>query len=375
LTQGQSQKVNLLVIQKQIVADTTAMAAAAPADKFKEMATRQGDAAEFGRMYQEALSGGDSQAAANEMHAAITEMELAGGQLEKQQRGAALPHEESALAHLYQVVKLMPELGNMPTTQPPTAQKPPSPKVQVVLEAIKQKKKEQPDTKELQDALDQAKDLARAQSGLNNEMRNANESNGKDQGQQMAKNDAQSKSQSQGQAQGQGQGQGQGVGKGQAPQPGQAPGQGQKPDQDQEANQDQQKQNQDASEKDSPATAQDSPQQIAQKEDQLSQAAADLAQRLQRAAGNDKRLGHNLGNGGNRAAGQMAAAGKAMKQGRAQAAGEYGFQGELALRDVIDQLQRELKKQPEPTDIAHEDAPKEYDGLISEYLKKLSHAE
>jgi hypothetical protein len=400
LTQGQSQKVNLLVIQKQIVADTTAMAPAAPADKFKEMSTRQSDAAEFGRMYQEALSAGDTQAAANEMHAALTEMELAGGQLEKQQRATALPHEESALAHLYQVVKLMPELDNMPTTPPPTAQKPPSPKVQVVLEAIKQKKKEQPDNKELKDALDQAKDLARAQSGLNTEMRHPSESHdrGQDQGQQMAKNDAQGQSQSQsqaqsqaegqgqgqGQGQGEGQGQGKGKGKGQSPQQGQPQGQDQKQAQnqdkktDQDQNKDQEqdpKQNQDGSDKDSPAAAQDSPQQIAQKEEQLSQAAAELAQRLQRAAGSDKRLGHNLGNGANRAAAQMAAAGKAMTQGRADAAGEYGFQGELALRNVIDQLERAVKNQPEPTDIAHEDAPKEYDGLISEYLKKLSHAD
>src|SRR5581483_11491206 len=198
ITQGQNQKVNLLVIQKQIVADTTALAANAPADKFKEMSVRQADAAEFGRMYQEALSGGDAQAASNEMHAALTEMELAGGQLEKQERAGALPHEESALAHLYQVVKSMPELGNLPTTPPTASQKPPSsPKVQVVLEAIKQKKKEQPDNKELQDALDQAKDLARAQSGLNTDIRHAAESNsrGQEEGQQMAKNEAQGQSQ------------------------------------------------------------------------------------------------------------------------------------------------------------------------------------
>jgi hypothetical protein len=42
---------------------------------------------------------------------------------------------------------------------------------------------------------------------------------------------------------------------------------------------------------------------------------------------------------------------------------------------VVDQLERMLKNQPAPTDIAHEDSPKEYDTLISEYLKRLSHAE
>jgi hypothetical protein len=71
----------------------------------------------------------------------------------------------------------------------------------------------------------------------------------------------------------------------------------------------------------------------------------------------------------------MAAAGKAMTAGKFGAAGEHGFQGELALRNLVDQLDRLLKNQPEPTDIAHEDSPKEYETLISDYLKRLSHAE
>ena len=352
LAQGQSQKVNLLVIQKQIVADTTAMDSAAPADKFKEMAARQTDAAEFGRMYQDALAGAGD--ALNEMHSAITEMELASGQLEKQQRSEALPHEESALAHLYQVVKLMPDLGNLPVAPPPTAQKPPNPKVQVVLDAIKQKKKEQPDNKEIQDALQQAKDLARAQAGLNTAMRDAGDADGKGEGKKP-------RAKGQGQGQGQGEGQGQGQGEGQ-------------PKGDQVADK---KDNQDPKEPgtDSQPPKDESPTEIAQKEDQLSKEAAALADRLKRLGNQDKRVGHNVGNAATRAAMKMAAAGKAMAQGTAAAAGEHGFQGEIAMRNVVDQLERLLKNQPDPTDIAHEDAPKEYDTLISEYLKKLSHAD
>jgi hypothetical protein len=346
LCQGQGQKVNLLVIQKQIIADTTALAAEAPADKFKEMAVRQRDAAEFGRMYLDAISGGGAEAAVTEMHAAVTDMELAGNQLEKQQRSDAIPHEENALAHLYQVVKLMPELENMPTTQMADQKPPSSPKVQVVLQAIKQKKKENPDNKEIEDALNQAKDLARAQAGLNQAMRHPGMSGGKNSGQQ-ASNQGDSKSTSQPTpAQGQGSGQG-------------------------ENNQ----QAQNDSNSDAQPQDKGSPGQIADKENQLSKEAAALAERLQRLAGNDKRLGHNVGNGAGRAAAKMAAAGKAMNAGNFGAAGEHGFQGELALRNVIDQLDRLLKNQPEPTDIAHEDSPKEYETLISEYLKRLSHAE
>ena len=367
VAQGQGQKVNLLVIQKQIIADTTAMAGSAPADKFKEMATRQADAAEFGRMYLDAISVGGAEAVVNEMHAAIADMELAHKQLDNQNRAEAIPPEESALAHLYQVVKLMPELQNMPTT-PMTNQPPPSPKVQVVLDAIKQKKKEQPDNQQVEEALKQAQDLARAQAGLNKAMSQSTNAPGQGrQSQDQASgkspdqtnpNQAQAQASGKGQGQGQGQGEGQGQGQGE----GQNKGQGQNP-QENKATADNQGQ-------DKP-----SPEQIAQQEQQLSKEAAALAERLQRLAGNDKRLGHNLGNGANRAAAKMAAAGQAVKQGNFGAGGEHGFQGELALRNVVDQLERVLKNQPEPTDIAHEDAPKEYDTLISEYLKRLSHAE
>lgn len=351
LCQGQGQKVNLLVIQKQIIADTTAMTADAQSDKFKEMAVRQRDAAEFGRMYLDAISAGGAEAAVNEMHAALNDMELAGNQLDKQQRSEALPREESALAHLYQVVKLMPELENMPT-KPTADQKPPSPKVQVVLQAIKQKKKENPDNKEIEDALKQAQDLARAQAGLNSAMRHPGLSGGKGQGQQ-ASNQGDSKSPgqpapSQAKASGQGKGSGQGENNADTPNDSGDDAQAQQPG---------------------------SPAQIADKEDQLSKEAMALAEKLQRIAGKDKRVGHNLGTGANRAAAKMAAAGQAVNQGAFGAAGEHGFQGELALRNVADQLERLIKNQPEATDIAHEDSPKEYETLISEYLKRLSHAD
>jgi hypothetical protein len=382
VAQTPGQKVNLLVIQKQIIADTTAMASDSPANKFKEMGVRQTDAAEFGRMYQEALSGAGD--ALNEMHSAVTEMELASAQLEKQQRSEAIPHEESALAHLYQVVKLMPELGDLPVA-PPTAQKPPpNPKVQVVLDAIKQKKKEQPDNKELQDALEQARDLARAQSGLNNAMSNATDSKrdgqspGEDQkmaSQNQSPGKGQAAGQGEGEGQGEGQGQGQGEGKGKGK--GQGKGEGEGQEQAQQAGQGKDEGQKPESPDTQPPSAApaESPAQIAEKEDQLSKEAATLAERLQRIGGKDKRLGHNAGNAANRAAEKMAAAGKAMTQGRGTAAGEHGFQGELAMRNVVDQLERVVKNKPDPTDIAHEDAPKEYDTLISEYLKKLSHAE
>ena len=45
----------------------------------------------------------------------------------------------------------------------------------------------------------------------------------------------------------------------------------------------------------------------------------------------------------------------------------------MNLDNVIAALERLLKDQPNLTDVAAEDFPKEYEALISEYLRKLSH--
>ena len=71
----------------------------------------------------------------------------------------------------------------------------------------------------------------------------------------------------------------------------------------------------------------------------------------------------------------MEAAAQAMKEGNFGSAGIHGMQSERALNQVIAQLERLLKDEPEMTDVASEEAPKEYEALISEYLKKLSYAE
>ena len=135
----------------------------------------------------------------------------------------------------------------------------------------------------------------------------------------------------------------------------------------------------DSNESQSPGTPKagsgQSPQEMAESEMRLSEQASHLAEMLRRLAGHNSRLGHNARNNASRAASSMAQAGKAMGQGNSGQAAEQGFEGEVALRGVISQLERFLKNQPDPSDIAHEDYPKAYEALISEYLKKLSHSE
>ena len=335
LSQGQGQKVNLLVVQKQIIADSTALAPQAKPEEFDALAVRQKDAAEFAQMYLDALAGGGApEAAAQEMRGALDDMKKATGHLQARSRSAALPPEESALAHLYQVLKLLPELENLPTAPKMADQKPPaSPKLKVVLEAIKQRKKDEANKQEVQEALNRAEDLVRAQSALNSAMRHPgnNPSNG------------------------------------QAPTGAPSPGKSEpeKPADETDP------------QKPDAADANSSPKapQMAEEEKRLSEEATRLAEMLGRVAGKNSRLGHQAGNNASRAASKMAAAGQAMGQGNVGLAGEQGAEGEVALRGVIAQLERFLKNQPESSDVANEEFPKAYGELISEYLKKLSHAE
>ncbi|HTG44671.1 MAG TPA: hypothetical protein VK633_09080, partial [Verrucomicrobiae bacterium] len=179
-SQGKGQKVNLLVIQKQIIADTTSLAEKVAAGQFDELAQRQKDAVEFGRMYVTGLSAsGKGGEALVEMQAAVSEMERAQTALEKQLRAGALSPEESALAHLYQVLKLMPELKDLPTAPPkkqPKEKQPPT--LNVVLDAIKKKKKEEPDKKEIAEALEEAERLRDEQSALSIGSQNSGEGSG-----------------------------------------------------------------------------------------------------------------------------------------------------------------------------------------------------
>ena len=124
-----------------------------------------------------------------------------------------------------------------------------------------------------------------------------------------------------------------------------------------------------------PNDPQTEPTEIAQQEQQLSKEATELAAKLARLAGHDKRVGQEAGQNAKLAGQKIANATKEIKQGNFGSAGVSGYQGEVALREVVSHLEKIVKQPPEMSDVATEDAPKEYEPLISEYFKKLSHAE
>ncbi len=397
---------NLLVIQKQIIADTTALPPKPAPEKFDGLAYRQQEAAELAETYRDSLRTLAAPGEAGQLiEDAIKEMKSAGGSLAGRKREAALPSEEKALADLYQIMKLLPQLGNLPT-EPPTAleQARQSPMLNVVLESIKKQKKEPPSNVELAQALEEAKQLSRSQAEMlpgldptgqqaengsqgSEGAKTGGEAGEKNEGQ---KADAQAKTpeNKQGESgeaganqgdkgaqaddkQGEGKdGQGkagtkQGEGKKgqQANKPGAKPGEG--------------KAGQGANPEAKPGDQKEdlNMEKMAELESELSKEAAALAEKLEKLANKDMRLGHNAARKAAQAAGQMGAAAQSLRQGNVGAAGTEGGQSLSNLDKVIAALERLLKGQPNLADVAAEDFPKGYESLISEYLRKLSHAE
>jgi hypothetical protein len=435
------EKVNLLVIQKQIIADTVALAPNPEAAKLEDLAKRQKDAVDFAKIYQKAISGlATNSEVTQEISAAVMDMERAQASLEQQLAKAALPSEESALARLYKIVGMMPELQDMPTVPPPPPQeekeeeeKPPI--LNVVLEEIKKQKEEEPDNQELAAALEEAKRLQEEQASLTLGIqptegegkppkgggaggerdidRSGKKNNpGAAEEKKMAAADPKAQAQKEakkakkGQAakakakKGEGKGDQAGEGKSGKNQAAKKPGEkakagakagekasdqaGSKPGEkagDKAAEKEQgeggeknpedpakaeQKENEDA-------TNEQPPDEIAQKEQELSKEAKALAEKLERMAGKDSRLGHGIAKKVNEAGSKMGEAASAMSRGETEAAGVHGAQASASLHSAVAMLENALLGRSERVDVSKEEAPKQYETLISEYFRALSY--
>lgn len=480
-SQGQSPKVNLLVIQKQIIADTKALASNSSPEKFKELAEREKTAREFAEMYQQAMDQmGAPEEARQEMNQTLAEMTKATEALEKPDRNAALPAEENALAHMYQLLKQMPQLQNLPTQ--PQQQQQQNPMLNVVMEAIKKKQAQPPDNQELADLTEQIEQLAQSQAAVNQALQQMVENRNQDTG-EARPNGEQSPGQQTGQPQengqpsqsgqpaqanqpgqqnqaaqagqtgqpsqsgqqqpaqppgaasqksntqksgkngqqgeqgqagqepqsGKGKGgeqaQGQKSGKGEANGKGEKGGQGQQSKKGDKGQKGQGKgqgeqaggqgkggEPQPNGEKQPGTGANGEPQQpgtpgqqgqqnvpsleeLAKQEEQLSQEGAELAQKLDKLAGKDKRLGHNVSKVMSKAVGQMSASAKSLKGGLPGKGFSQAQEGGYGLNTVTAMLQKLLELEQQLTDTSAEDFPKEYEAAIQEYLKRLSHQE
>jgi hypothetical protein len=361
------------VIQKQIIADTEALAKNAKPEKFKEIAAREKEAIEFGNLYRENLEGASSEAA-ELMNSALEDMQRAAAALERGDRAQALPPEESALARFYQIIKLMPELENLPT-QPPQGggenqpRQEQSPKIKVVLEAIKKKKEQQQDNQEIAELLEQIRQMSQAQASLN----------------QACKNPASNPSDQAGAALAQGKEKPNEKPTGAQPTDSHAPGQPQQgPPQDGQAESPQKQNPSNANaqngndlepkESELQASGKDLAE-LAKQEEQLEKEAAALAEKLGKLAGKDTRLGHNATKAMNEAPPRMKAAAQAWRMGNRRQGYNYGQETYYSLNVLASILEKILEKDGKLADTSAEDYPKEYDAAIKEYLRRLSYQE
>ena len=112
---------------------------------------------------------------------------------------------------------------------------------------------------------------------------------------------------------------------------------------------------------------------MAQKEEELSKEAKALAEKLQRLSGKDTRVGHGIAKKMNEAGEKMGEAASAMSKGEAESAGVHGAQAGAALHSAVAMLENALLGRSQRVDVSKEDAPKQYETLISEYFRALSY--
>jgi hypothetical protein len=148
------------------------------------------------------------------MNSAIASMEQAVTPLSKRDSVAAIPPEEAALAHLYRVLALMPEVKTLavkPTPQMPKEQKP---QTSVALREIKKPAPEPSKTDpEIEEALEEARELSRAQEELNALGQKLVKAERRSETEATAPDDQQTQSpQAKGEGDAKGQGQGEGTG-------------------------------------------------------------------------------------------------------------------------------------------------------------------
>lgn len=326
---GAGTKINLLQLEKQIIAATMAIPEDQPADKFADIAGTQREVRKYGDIVREAFQLSIAPPKAREeFDSALREMDLSAGQLDGLNRDQALCHQEAALQHLYEVCRLLPECeagmcrgqGNC---------------VKIVLEAIEKLKQQEKKDREatLQQALAQARQIQRKQMALNNLYRaELKEVPPGDGGSSVARNATDSK----------------------GSQTGTNPGSSNNGQGEQSANE---------------------PQEMSAQQRQLAEQAAALAKLLSELAGRDGRVSHRYGQQVAGAATQLRQAGQAVGGQNYVLGQTYGGGGVSIIGEVIFALERIYEESAVSADLAAEEYPKAFEGRINAYLKTLSYAE
>jgi len=386
-SQGSAQKINLLQLEKQIIAATTAIEEGSTRDRFPEVATIQRQTKSYAEIYQKSYVLSISPPEARtEFAAAIASMDSAAGSLDGLQRPAALRAEDEALEHLYQVTRLLPELEACMCHGSGT---------KVVLEAVEKLKDDQKKKREtdLPKIVSQAKAIAQQQAKLadiyrlsKNEQKSGTNSAAKiGSGTQPAGTNNASKP---------GNGTGQSATASATPSNGQSTndpasqeqnstnglashgqgstnglashGQGSTNDL---ASHGQDSTNQNPSAAENPEAAAG----LSKEQQQLSEAAAALAVRLRELSGKDPRIRSGISRQMENVSQQQATAAGQIARGNGDSAAQSADAALSGLNGTITELEQLLDDKVKATDMTTEDYPKEFEPLISEYLRRLSY--
>jgi Domain of unknown function (DUF4175) len=333
---GSCQKINLLMLEKQIIAATTAIDDKLASEKFPEVATIQRQTKAYAEIFKDSFILSISPPEARtEFAAAIDSMEQAAKHLDDLERPAALKAEDDALEHLYQVTRLLPELeagmchgqGNC---------------IKIVLEAIEKLKDSQKKKRdqELPKIIAQAKRIAARQAELADIYRRSQKEN-----QPGDESTNKSSSLSPGN-------------KSAGGKPGQAAGQNLAEADGQDG-----------------STNSGSAGSLEQEQQRLSDEAAALAEKLRELSGKDPRVGLGLSHNMRDVARHLAHAANGIARRSPSSALQASGFGLSGLSGVITEMELLLDDNPRATDMATEEYPKEFEPLISEYLRRLSYAQ
>jgi hypothetical protein len=356
------QRLNLIAIQKGLLAETTATRTNAPAKTFQDLSQRQREAREFTARYQQKLESMNAPKAAQfALDEALEGMDDAARSLDQKAPLAALPAEEKALAALYRAIKAMPQLKNLPTEpelslQPPEESPPEPQPPQVVLEAIEKKPQKPANAAELEKALAEAQALAKAQSELARKMEGSNPADAQkpSPGEKPGQKGPQGKDGQSGEAGKPGK-----PGKPQSSPPG-PPNPGSQP----------------GSPGGEPGGPR-GPEARAMAEDQkrLQDQARKLAEKLARMNSPEAREAQAAGKRLEAAAQQMSQAAEALGDGRSESAETSSSLAAAGVQSAADLLERALRQGPERTDVSTEEAPRQFEEQISEYFRRLTRAQ
>ena len=359
------QRLNLIAIQKGLLAETTATRTNAPAKTFHDLSQRQREAREFTARYQQKLESMNAPKAAQfALDEALEGMDDAARALERQTPQGALPAEEKALAALYRAIKAMPQLKNLPTepelSEKPPEESPPEPQPpQVVLEGIDKKPQKPANAAELEKALAEALALAKAQSELARLVEGSDPAKaqkptpGKKPGQKGPegkpgspdKNSPPSETGKPGKP---------GESQPSPPSPGSQPG---KPN----------------GQPGGPGRPEDRA--MAERQKRLQDQARKLAEKIDRMKSPEAREALAASKRMEAAAQQMAQAAEALGDGRSESAETSSSLAAAGVQSAADLLERALRQGPERTDVSAEQAPRQFEEQISEYFRRLTRAQ